>query len=145
MADERGEPLSQPSPLKGRGLSRQKLISLGLGIASAFAALSSGAVGEEIGGILTGRLDFLNALGAITLLVAGVSVLFERRAMARLLAVVGLLMILPMQIWRLFPGLWCRFGDCSVTYSHFDFGILPMVALGLSSLLSFVLSRGFAR
>jgi hypothetical protein len=123
----------------------RKLISLGSGIASAFAALSSGAVGEEIGGSLTGKLDFANSLGAITLLVAGVTFLFERPAIARILVVVGLLMILPMQTWRLFPGLWCRFGDCAVSYSDFDFGILPLVALGLSSLLFVVLSRGFAR
>lgn len=102
-------------------------------LGAAWLTLRTEAVGEEIGGVLTGPFDSANHFGAAMFLVATCTTLCIPR-FTRLAAGLGALLILPMASWRLVPGLWCHFGACSTDLPNFVWSNDSLLALTLSAL-----------
>lgn len=94
-----------------------RFVAIGSSLFAAWYALQGEAQGEEIGGALTGNFNIANYAGALLLLTtAFLGVLRWPRAAK--LAIAGLLLVMPMQSWRLMPGLWCSAGNCSVSQPY---------------------------
>ncbi|MDE2596273.1 MAG: hypothetical protein KGL44_05265 [Sphingomonadales bacterium] len=107
----------------------QRVVTAAFCMGSAVLAMQAEAEGEELGGVLTGPFNVANMLGLIGLLAAAVCALIRPRA-AFAAGTTGLVLILPMQTWRLAPGLWCLGGNCSVSYPLWLWNGTALAALG---------------
>lgn len=100
-------------------------------VAAAVFALNAEAIGEEAGGALTGKFNVANYAGVVWLFATALLALTRPRT-SFLAALFGAVMISPMQSWRLFPGLWCALGNCSIDP--------PLLTWNFSSVASFLLA-----
>lgn len=116
-----------------------RLAAAAAGGAAASLALRAQAQGEELGGVLTGRFDIANTAGAVWLCGSAVlAIALPRHSF--LPAVIGAVLIAPMQTWRLAPGLWCTLSNCSGDHPAVVGNPASAAALALAA-LSVALNR----
>jgi hypothetical protein len=101
------------------------LVVIPLCLAGAFFALQAEAVGEEIGGQLTGKMNIANYFGALLLLIS-IALVLMRSSYLTFAIMVSWVLIIPMQSWRLFPGWWCSDGNCAI---HYDMAVWNSAAV----------------
>jgi len=110
---------------------------------AALAATMNEALGEEVGGSLTGPLNFANRIGSLALISGGTLIFLKPRS-AFFSFCFGASFILPMQSWRLFPGLWCQapgLAECYGSYPAANCNVIAVVAVSLAVLACILTSR----
>ncbi|MBU6395524.1 MAG: hypothetical protein KGQ75_13205 [Sphingomonadales bacterium] len=119
---------------------RVTIVAIAFG--AALTASLNEAIGEEVGGLLTGTFTTANHIGSLALIAGGV-LLFFRAGLAFFSFCLGAAFVLPMQSWRLFPGIWCTAPGlpvCSGSHRAVELNGFAVMAISLA-IVACILSR----
>lgn len=110
---------------------------------AALSASMNEAIGEEAGGILIGPFNTANSIGSLAL-ISGGGLIFFRPRLAFFAICLGVAFIVPMQSWRLFPGMWCKAPGAPVCYGSYPAAVLnalAVLAVALAVFAAFLSSK----